>query len=45
MNELILIISLALGMGFFHQGNHTTEYILNLINGNETKVEIQKNDK
>ena len=45
MNELILIISLAIGMGFFHEGNHPTEYVLNLINGNETTIEIQKNDK
>ena len=45
MNELIIILSLAIGMGIFHDGNHPTEYVFNLINGNETKVELRKNDK
>ena len=36
MNELIIILSLAIGMGIFHDGNHPTEYVFNLINGNET---------
>ena len=43
MEETILIIILAVGIGIYHNTNKPTEYELNMEDGSNTHVVLQKN--
>ena len=43
MEETILIIILAVGIGIYHKSNKPSEYELNMEDGSNTHVVLQKN--